>query len=275
MFHFARPAAIALILATPLHAGGHEEQAAELFEVMRLADILAVMRDEGLEYGESIGNDLLPGGANAEWTGTVDQLYRLDRMIARVEIDFTAALDGADIGPMIEFFATEKGQEIIALEITARTALMDDAVEEASREMAAIAMADETGRYQLIDRFITANDLIESNVVGALNSNYAFFTGLVDGGALGGTLTEDQILADVWAQEPEIRTNTTEWVVSFLLMAYQPLSDEDIEAYIAFSESEAGQDLNRALFAGFDGLFEDISRGLGLAAADQMSAQDL
>ena len=119
------------------------------------------------------------------------------------------------------------------------------------------------------------NNLVETNVAGALNTNLAFYYGLLDGGAFGGALTEDQILADVWSQEQEIRENTSEWIYSFLFMAYQPLEDEDLEAYIAFSETEAGEDLNRAMFASFDRLFEGISRSLGRAAANEMTAEEL
>lgn len=88
-------------------------------------------------------------------------------------------------------------------------------------------------------------------------------------------MTEEQILSDVWAQEPDIRFNSTEWLYSFLLMAYAPLSDEELETYITFSESEVGQDINRALFAAFDQMFIDISRALGLASAEMMVVQDL
>ena len=70
--------------------------------------------------------------------------------------------------------------------------------------------------------FIETNNLIETNVAGALNTNYAFYMGLMDGQAFGGALTEEQVLSDVWSQEAEIRSNTTEWLYAFLWMAYQP-----------------------------------------------------
>ena len=99
--------------------------------------------------------------------------------------------------------------------------------------------------------------------------------GLLDGGAFGGSLTEDQILTDVWSQEQDIRDNTSEWIHSFLFMAYQPLEDADLQAYIAFSESDAGAVINRAMFDSFDRLFNGISRSLGRAAAAEMTSQEL
>ncbi|MFA8443212.1 hypothetical protein [Yoonia sp.] len=163
----------------------------------------------------------------------------------------------------------------MGLELSARRAYLDEAVEMASKENAAIAMMDETPRFLMVQEFVDVNDLIEANVVGSLNSSYAFYTGLIDGGAMPAGVTGETALQDVWAQEPEVRKDTTEWVYSFLLMAYQPLSDAEMEAYIEFSRTDAGQDMTDALFAAFDGMFEDISRGLGLASARFMISQEL
>jgi len=127
----------------------------------------------------------------------------------------------------------------------------------------------------MVEQFVDANDLVETNVVGAMNANFAFYLGLLDGGAFPQELTVDQILADVWSQEDDIRKNTYEWVYSYLLLAYQPLSDADLQTYIAFSESDEGQAMNTALFAAFDEMYEGISRALGLASSEYMSGQDL
>jgi len=130
-------------------------------------------------------------------------------------------------------------------------------------------------RVEMITRFAEANDLVERNVAGALNANLAFYRGMVAGGAFDGGLSESEILADVWSQEAEVRRETEEWLFPFLAMAYQPLSEDDLGAYLAFSETAPGQALNAALFAGFDAMFEAISQDLGLAAARMMTSQDL
>jgi len=246
-----------------------------LFAALALPDLIDIMREEGLEYGAQINTDLFPAQGGAEWHATIAAIYDSERMQTEVRAALAEALSRQDIAPMLAFFQTEPGLSFVALEVSARRALLDEAVEEASKEIAAIEIADETPRYQIMTRFIEANDLIETNVVGAMNSNFAFYRGLMRGDALPGELTETEILADVWAQEPEIRANTTEWVYSFLLMAYQPLTDADLEAYIAFSTTAPGQALNRAIFAAFDGMFEDVSERLGFAASRYMVGQAL
>lgn len=270
---FAATLATTATLAVP--AVAQNSDAEQLFELLQLPEIIDIMREEGIGYGDVIGEDLFGGEPSAEWAGTVARIYNYDVMVGVVRSDFEASVEGADLGPLIEFFGSNQGQMIVGLEVSARRALLDDAVDEASKEAAAIALADEDPRMELVKEFVEVNNLIETNVAGALNSNLAFYNGLVDGQAFGGALTEEQILLDVWSQEGEIRDNTTEWIYSFLFMAYQPLDDGDLEAYIAFSETDAGRVINRAMFESFDRLFEGISRSLGRASAAEMTSQEL
>ncbi|MCK0121443.1 DUF2059 domain-containing protein [Loktanella sp. F6476L] len=252
-----------------------KEDVANLFAAMDLDAIVSIMREEGLEYGEQIAEDLFPDRTSSDWPETVSQIYDYDTMRDGLEMQFGAALGDVDIDSLIAFFEGDVGQTVVGLEVAARRALMDEDIEEASKEAAAVAIADETPRFSLVEEFVETNDLVETNVVGALNANYAFYLGLLDGGAFGQDLTEEQILTDVWNQETEIRKNTYEWVYSYLLMAYQPLSDAELQAYIDFSETEDGQALNTALFVAFDEMFEGISRALGLASSQYMAGQDL
>lgn len=247
----------------------------DLFQAMQLPQIIAVMREEGLDYGQELADQMLAGGASADWADAVSTIYDADRMTAEVQNAFDEALAGQDLTQMVAFFASEPGATIVTLEVSARRAMLDDEVETAAKELAAVAIGDATPRYQLIDRFAQTNDLIETNVISAMNSNIAYYMGLMQGGAMGGDVTESQLLSDVYGREDEIRSNTTEWVYSFLLLAYDPLSDADLEAYIAFSQTPAGQALNRGLFVAFEKTFEDISRALGQATAQFMVTQEL
>lgn len=277
MFRFAAPIAFAATLTVaPLWAQGADpEKVDQLFDVLAMPQMIDIMREEGLAHGEVLAADMLPGGRSADWSMAVSAIYDVDMMTEEVRGALGEALEGDDIDAMLDFFGSEQGARIVSLEVSARRALLDDAVEEASKENAAIAMMDETPRYQMVEDFIAANDLIEANVVGALNSNFAFYMGLIDGGAMPAGITPETALQDVWAQEPIVRRDTVEWLYSFLLMAYQPLSDDELAAYLAFSRSEAGRDMTQAVFEAFNGMFDDISRALGLASARFMLTQEL
>lgn len=253
------------------------EAAARLSGMLMIPEVIAVMREEGLEYGESIEADLFPGRGGATWDQSVDLIYDAATMQRRFDAVIAAELErDATFAPAIEaFFAADLGRRILTLEIEARRALMDEAVEEAAQLRAEEMAAADDPRMAALRRFAEINDLVESNVQGALNANLAFYRGMTEGGAFGDDMTEDQMLADVWGQEPEIRIETEDWLYPFLALAYGPLPDADLDAYTAFSETPEGQRMNAVLFAAFDAVFVAISRDLGRAAAKQMLGEDI
>ncbi len=272
---FLAPLALIATLGTAQAQAVDAEKGAALFDALGLPEMIQIMRDEGLAYGEEIATDLLSDQTNANWDKTVSDIYNVDRMRGGAASALNTALMGKDIDAMLDFFTSDLGKEIIGLETSARQALLDDAVDTAAKESAAIALADDTPRSQMVTTFAETNALIDTNVVGAMNANFAFYMGLQDGGAFESKLTEEQVLTDVYQQEQEIRKNTTEWVYGFLMLAYQPLSDDDLQAYIDFSETKPGQDLNVAMFDAFDQMFVAISQELGRASAQYMSGQDI
>lgn len=260
----------ATVLALPAVAS---EQSDRLLEALALDRIVAIMIEEGTEYGADIGAAMLPGGGGGEWQGTVARIYDAGAMAQTVRAGVESALAGEDISGAIEFFESDRGRRIVDLELEARAAMLDPEIEEAAREAWTERADDGSELTGKIETFVATNDLVESNVVGALNSSLRFYNGLADGGLL--EMTEDEILAEVWAEEPQTRIETSEWVHGFLLMAYGPLDPEDFDAYQALSESPAGQAMNRALFAGFNAMYFEISYALGLAVAGQTAATEL
>lgn len=269
-------AAMALaLLVAPQGAAAQTADVDALYEALALDEIVEIMREEGMAYGAQIGADMFGGTPPADWDAIVSRIYDTERMESEVRAALETATAGMDLGPVVDFFTTEPGAGFIDLEVSARRAMLDEEVEQMAKEAAAVAMADQTPLFSQVERFVAANDLVETNVVGALNSTYAFYLGLMDGGGFPADMTESDMLADVWSQEPSIRANTEEWVYSFLVMAYGPAAPEDLEAYIAFSESEAGRAANRVVFGAFDGMFEGISLALGRAASRFMATQEL
>lgn len=266
--------AAALLLAGPAAAQPRGDVDA-LIEALALPELLSIMQLEGIGYGEEMRANLLEGRGGKAWGATVAAIYDAGRMEAKVRDSLAADLDTAEIAAIVGFFGSPTGQEIIAHEIAARRALLDDDAEAAARE-AWLALEAEGGpRWALLSEFAELNDLVESNVAGAMTANYAFYSGLSEGGALGQDLSEEQILTDVWSQEQEIREDTVDWVFSFATLAYQPLSEDQFRAYVDFAGTSAGQAMNTALFTAFNDLFSGISRELGRGAARVLAGQDI
>lgn len=261
----------------PAQAEAPAADVAALTEALRMGDILSILQAEGTESARQIEEDMFPGQGGAAWAAKVAQVYDLARMQAAFERAFADAMAGNPdaVAASVGFFASDIGQRILTLEIEGRRALLDDAVEDAAKLAWARIDADGAPRAEQLRRFAEVNDLIEANVQGALNSNLAFFRGMADAGGALGEMGEEEMLASVWSQEDEVRQNTLDWLFPYLTLAYEPLADEDLAAYIAYSETPAGQAVNAALFAAYGAVFDGISRALGRAAGLQMQGQDI
>lgn len=261
------------LAASAIPAVAQSATAEDLLEAMDVKTVVQIMQTEGYDYADSLAADMLPGGATEAWKQTVKRIYDADRMEATVKAEFLVEFADHDVAPLMAFFVDGPGAQFIALENSARRAMMDEGVEEAAREVYKTQAANPDARYDLMEDFVQANGLIDANVEGAMNAAYQFYRGLANGGALDSG--EDDIIADVYETEPETRVDTREWVYGFLLMAYRPMSDADLQAYVDLSNTDAGRALNRALFAGFDRMYGDISYALGLAIARAMQTQEL
>ncbi|MFN3282407.1 MAG: DUF2059 domain-containing protein, partial [Tabrizicola sp.] len=244
---------------------------------MRLEELFEVMREEGLAHGRTLEADMFPSRGGAEWAESVSQIYDLDRL----RQDFETALaeeigkDPAVFDGVVAFYGTELGQRILGLEIEARRAFLDTAAEEAARVAADEAAASRDPKVALIGRMIEVADLLEANVAGAMSGNLAFMTGMAETGAYGRTMPEDEILADVWSREDQIRSDTATWLDAYLGLAYAPLSEDELASYVAFWESPAGQRLNAALFLAFDRVFRPVSHELGRAAGRALLGREI
>jgi len=168
----------------------------------------------------------------------------------------------------------KKGKRIVAIELEARRALSGEEAEKAASAKADALRDDAPELYLMYLEFIKVNDLVDSNVAGALNSNLAFYRGMATNESYAEGLTEGFILTTVWEQEPEIRAEMEEWTMSFSTLAYGDLTPAEMQSYIDISKTDAGQRLNAVLFAGFDEMFEEQSFELGRASAEFMLGED-
>ncbi len=248
-----------------------------LSKTLMIGRVMDVMRAEGLKHAADLSADLLAGQGDAAWRAVVEVIYDTEKMTARFDAKLAEALAGspAAVTESAAFFTSPLGQRVLNLELEARVTLLDEAAEAAAKVAWDNIRVENAPRAPLLTEFVAANDLIESNVMGALNANLAFYRGLSSAGAFGDPMPEDQMLAEVWGQEPEIRTETTDWLYPFLMLSYQPLSDAQLQSYIDFSLTASGQKLNAAVFVAFDAVMVALSRELGIAAGQLMLGQDI
>ena len=159
----------------------------EMLEALRLYEILGIMATEGIEAALTLEGDLFPGAGGAAWAAEANRINGADRLTELFEDAFPVDLMAeAHAAQVTEFFTAEPGARIAAAEVAGRRAFLEPGVEELANEAFREAVAEEDPRVDLLTEFIETNDLVERNVSGALNSNFAFYRGLSDGGAFEG-----------------------------------------------------------------------------------------
>ena len=244
-----------------------------LLDVLRIEETVEIMQDEGRVFGGDLARDMIPEVDALTWQRVIERIYDGEKMYEVLATGFKAELAETDLTPILAYYQSPEAEEIIALELSARRAFLDRDTEAYAAER--FRELEDRGA-ELVDQvnmLIKDSDLVELNVTGALNSDLMFYNGLNEGGAF--DLSEEEILADVWAGEEELRVSSREWLQSFLLMAYQPVEPEVLDDYAAFWRTKEGQELNRAIFVAFDDMYEDLSYLLGLAIAEQMQIEEL
>lgn len=268
------------VVAVPARAETPTQVSADVMALSRalmIPETMEILRAEGLANGRELGGEMPPGRRGSLWGQALDRVYDPARMLSLFDQAFAVALaeDGETVAAATAFFGTEPGRRALALELSARRALLDKTVEAAARLAYGRLASEDSARQALIDRFVRANDLVDSNVMGAMNANLAFLRGLAEAGGDGFAASEADMLAQVWGTEAETRAETVGWLFPFLAMAYQPMSDADLTTYVAFSESPAGRRLNAAMFKAFDAMLNAVSRDLGRAFGRSLQGDDI
>lgn len=250
---------------------------AGLTRTMQIDALFTLLREEGRVNGMALEKEMFPDSGGPQWMAALDAIYDLPRLRQAFDTALSAELgtDPDTIAQIVAFFGSPRGQRILTLEIEGRRTLLDEAAKEAAQVAADKMTTARDPRMALIKRLVAAGDLIEMNVAGAMSGNLAFMQGMAEAGAYGGQMTEDQMRSDVWGQEDQVRSDAETWLYPYLALAYQPLADADLQAYIDFSESAAGKKLNAALFTAFDAVFRQVSLDLGRAAGRAMMGTDI
>ncbi|MCQ0969727.1 DUF2059 domain-containing protein [Paracoccus sp. TK19116] len=249
-----------------------------MWQVLRLDEMMPILRDEALVQADEMAATMFERGGLGGWNEAIGRIHRPERLSALLRDAMLRGLEGRDpseIAGALGFYESPLGQRFVALETSARLALLEDGAEDDAKAALARAVARDAPRMAQIRRLLDEADLVEPNVAGALNAAYAFSRGFSDGGGYPMPMSDAQLLEDVIAQEPSMRADTIEWLSAYLLFAYSPLSDEELDRYIEWASSDEGQTLSALMFSAFDTMFVEAARDMGLAAALQLEGRSL
>lgn len=253
--------------AMPLQA---EEKVERLLQALQLDEVIDILRDEGSTLGEELQKTFLDDNGGPVFLAQVDRIYDAEAMRNQVYEVFEQNLTDSQLDRAILFFESELGQNIVSLEISARVAFSDEAIEEIAQETFKTGDRS-TEFYRLVDEYISVNDLIDENVRNSISADFSFFRGM----NVGGEIDDADLLAQLLTQKDSMTDETRTWLFSFFLLAYQPLSDAEMRENIAFSRTETGRAVNDALFQSFGRMFDLIYFQMGQAVAQVLKGSDL
>ena len=262
----------------PAQVASQSSTVDHLWSILDLEPQMRIFQQEAVSEAARLDSEGMIAGTGRPWSATVGDIHDPARLRTLFRRGLARALDKADpslIAKGLQFYERGLGRQLVPLETSARNAMLDDQVTARASEAFAKAEAQDDPRAAQILRLIEEADLVAPNVSSGLNASVAFSTGF---GAVGGfdmPLTQDQMLADTWAQQDQIEAETRDWLQAFLMLAYSPLSDDQISTYTAFATSAAGQELARVMFAAYDAVFLQTSRDMGMAAGLRLQGQQL
>lgn len=258
---------VLLISGGPVAAS---EKVDRLTRAIKLDQVMEILRQEGQAHRQELDETHLDNAGGSFLEAQVEDIYDTKWMQKQISVALTAHLSDSQLDRAILFFETGVGKTVVALENSARAAISDETIEEMARDAYENEPRD-TQFFKLVDEYIQVNDLVDQNVQNSLSADFYFFRGL--------DLATTQDDAELWAElllQKDLKTaEATTWIYSFLLLAYQPLTEAQLRENIAFSRTETGRAFNKALFDGFDQMFDDISYQLGRAVAQALRASDL
>ena len=246
----------------------------ELYDALYLQKIIKTLHNEGIEHAIESGKVYLGQDYDADsFENAVKKIYNLKMMDNFTRKGLIQKLSKEKAEVALKFFSKGLGARVALLETSARSAISYKEVEAAAVQMAKDAKNEDTARYSMLEQNIKDLELVELNMTGAFSAQYAFLSNLsaLDEMPLG----NDDIVTLLLESEEEMRQDIVDWLMGFTHMAYTPLSDEELKAYLTFLTSADGKALNLALFHIFNGLSIQTSGDLADVIVSFRKAREL
>ncbi|MBW7056451.1 DUF2059 domain-containing protein [Paracoccus bogoriensis] len=272
-------------LPHPAHASAplwqvaqEQHQGQRIWDALQMQALVPTLQQEARSGAAQLVEEGLMSAGSPGWPEIVSRIHdpaRLGPMLRHALGRAAEQADPALLDRALAFYESGPGLRLAALEHSARAAMLDPEIEEAARLAFQSADAAQGSRARLIRRLIDEADLISPNVATGMNTSIAFSQGYAEAGGFDMVPTPDELVADAWAQEDEIAIEAETWMQAFLMLAYSPLSDAEIESYIDFATAPEGLLLADLLFNGFDEVFVQTAREMGRAAAMRDEGHEL
>lgn len=249
--------------------------ALEIRRLLSLDEVVEVMSQEAVISAGDGAEGLTPEQQES-WRQGIARINRSEHLQQLMRDGLENALidrDPTQLRKALLFYQSNLGRQVVQLELSARRAMVDPEGKEAAIAAAADASTNGRARLAMIDRLMSASNVVDINVAGSLNAMMAVNRGFA--AALQEDLGPMDTTADAWQEEPAIRADIQEWVQALLYLAYSPLDDRKLDEVIHFVASDEGQELADVLSLAFDGMFTRIAYETGMMSGAIQLGEEL
>lgn len=240
----------ACLLAVTTLSAQADTEADRLVDAMGIPALIAAFSQDGLASARDLNAGFLNGQGGDVFAETVRRLYDPARLEPELRAGMIAAIDPNDARQALMFFASAQGQRIIALEVQARQAMVEDRLEEAAK--AASAQADPE-----VVELLSMRDLVDRNTDVSIASQTAFFEGLATAAG------QSDMAPDIEGQRGQMAEESRAWLTGYYMLVASALEENDLDTYIAFWETDVGRAVDDALYEAFEDSYVDLSFALG------------
>lgn len=235
-----------------------------IFLALKLDRLFEEIREEGLIAAKEMQGDLKNSQSVVGWSKNISEIYSTKLMKDYFKKELTNLESLSIFLLAIDFYEKPLGVKIIENELITRIKIRDDGEKEKARNTVKQLKYLKPYRFKLYNEIINANGFIEDNISSSMNSNLAFYEGYAAGLATSDqSLTEREMISQIWLNESETRKRMTDWVLNFSVTSFKNLTDSELKEYLEFSNSKPGRYLSNNINFIFDKLFGIQSYKLG------------
>lgn len=196
-----------------------------------------------------------------ELGGIIDAAIDPEIMGAKMKIHLENGLDDQQLTAVMTWLKTKTGNKIVELE---KKAVKAESVKEMEQQVIDLQRKYKgTERERQFARFDKATDMTESSLETAMAVQIALAGAFAGAGEGTNPLTYEQLQELVEANRFMTRGLIGQQVYTSFLYTYEPLSTEEIQAYIAFAESKEGKRYFNTLNAAVRDVLIEPSREIG------------
>ena len=203
----------------------------------------------------------------------IKETFQASRLVPGIRDHAARELSDAEITFVTDFYASEFGQKIVALE-TASNDPQTQAAIHANVAGILQQMEQDTERKALIEAMLEALSALEQTEAMVRSMTYSMLAGMVGAGQIPQALSDEQLEAITDQQMAASRPQILNAVLATTYTSYQALSIADLRAYLAFLSDARAKQAYRVLYEAMSAAFAEEATRFGHELLVRMGMRD-